>query len=402
MKQAEPSNPSGPDTPAEPAEPTTSEAPAEPAEAAVPIRLDTPAEPAEWVYLVTGAAGHLGSAVVRALLACRRDDAAGRIRNNAASNIREGGACRIRALVMPGDPATAKLPAEVERCPGDLLDPASLDTFFAVPAGTGLKVVHCAGIVSTRSDFCQKMYDVNVQGTKNILAACVRHSVRKLVYVSSVHAIPLLPDGTTMQEVLCFDAATVNGPYARTKAEATASVLQAAAEGLDATIVCPTGIIGPYDSGRGHITQLIIDFCHGRLPAIVPGGFDFVDVRDVAAGIVAALAHGKPGESYILGNRFVSAAELLDLLQAVTGRRRTRIVLPLWLARAFVPLLGLYYRLRGQTPLVNAYSLSTLTDNSDYSHEKAARELGYTARPMQETLRDTVDWLKQEGRIPCR
>lgn len=330
------------------------------------------------MYLVTGAAGHLGSAVVRRLLEERRD---------------------IRALVLPGDKTADHLPRDVGRVAADLLDKGALAHFFDVPPGTEVVVVHCAGIVSTASKFSQAVHDVNVTGTKNIVDMCRERHVRKLVHVSSVHAIPTLPAGQVIREVKAFDPDEVVGPYAKTKAEATSYVQEAVNKGLDASIVFPSGICGPYDYGRSHVTQVIVDFCRGRMPIGIHGGFDFVDVRDVANGIVACGERGIAGEGYILSNRYVSVPELLKLLHDITGRKPTRIYVPLWLAKSIVPFCGLYYRIRRQTPVFNFYSLHTLSSNSAFSHDKAVRELGYNVRPFDVTLHDTVEWLKTEKRL---
>ena len=169
--------------------------------------------------------------------------------------------------------------------------------------------------------------------------------------------------------------------------------------GLDVRVVHPSGICGPYDYGHGHLTQLVQDFCTGRLAAGVDGGYDFVDVRDVAAGILACCERGRPGECYILSGRYCTVRDVLAMLHRITGRRRVRVMLPLWLARAAAPLSEQYYRLLRQPPLYTAYSLYTLSSGARFSHAKAARELGYTTRPFGTTLADTVAWLRRQGRI---
>lgn len=329
-------------------------------------------------YLITGAAGHLGSAIVRELL-------------------KEGKA--IRALVLQGDKAAERLPGEVEQVTGDVRDQESLARFFDVGPDTEVTVIHCAGIVTLASELSQTLYDVNVTGTKNIVDLCLAKGVKKLVYVSSVHAIPALPHGQTMREVEAFDPDKVIGPYAKTKAEATAYVQAAIKKGLKAAIVYPGGIFGPYDYGNSHITQSIVDFYEGRMPVSIDGGFDLVDVRDVAQGVIACVERGRTGEGYILANRYVSNQELYELLHQITGTERIKFYIPLWLAKTSLPLFTLYYKLRNQPSLLSAYTLYTLSVNSNYSHEKAARELGYGVRPFEETARDTVEWLKSENRI---
>ena len=181
--------------------------------------------------------------------------------------------------------------------------------------------------------------------------------------------------------------------------DSTAYALAARARGLDVRVVHPSGICGPYDYGHGHLTQLVQDFCTGRLAAGVDGGYDFVDVRDVAAGILACCERGRPGECYILSGRYYTVRDVLAMLHRITGRRRVRVMLPLWLARAAAPLSEQYYRLLRQPPLYTAYSLYTLSSGARFSHAKAARELGYTTRPFGTTLADTVAWLRRQGRI---
>lgn len=330
------------------------------------------------LYLVTGAAGHLGLTVVEELK-------------------KQGKA--VRALVLPGDKATDKLPKGIQICEGDVLKCTSLDAFFSHESDESLTVIHCAGVVSIASRFIQRVYDVNCKGTQNILEMCETYGAKKLVYVSSVHAIPELPKGQVMTEIDNFHPADVVGQYAQTKSAASACVLEAAKRGLNASIVHPSGICGPNDWGRGHLTQLAIDYCKGRLPAGIDGGYDFVDVRDVARAIVACCEKGQRGECYILSNRYVTVREMLDLFHEVTGLRRVRLYVPVSLAKAFAPLCELYYRIARRTPLYTSYSLATLTGNSNFSHAKADRALGYTVRPFQETVADTVAWLKKAKRI---
>lgn len=331
------------------------------------------------IYAITGAAGHLGGTLVRLLL--------------------EKGE-RVRALTLPGDPLAQRLPAQVERVEGDVTRPETLPPFFAHDAGDELAVLHCAGIVTIATKFDAKVHAVNVDGTRNIVQACRQYGAARLIYVSSVHAIPLLPSGETMREINDFSPDKVEGLYAKTKAEATALVLAAAREGLNASVVHPSGIGGPYDEGRGHITQLLIDYCSGGLTAGVKGGgYDFVDVRDVAQGILACVDKGRAGECYILSNRYFSIPELLGIFAEVTGRRRVRTFLPLAFAKATAGLSELYYKLLRQPPLYTRYSLYTLSGNASFSHEKADRELGYATRPMAETVKDAYDWLLAEGRI---
>lgn len=329
----------------------------------------------EKLYLVTGAAGHLGSVLTRQLVETGKT---------------------VRVLVLPQE---RHLPEKAEIYFGDVLAKESMKPSFENLNGRDLVVIHCAGIVSIASKYNQKVYDVNVTGTRNVVELCREYKASKLVYVSSVHAIPEKPKGTVITEATVLSQDKVTGVYAKTKAEATSCVLAAAKEGLDACVVHPSGITGPYDPGRGHLTTLVIDYCKRRLIAGVGGGYDFVDVRDVAKGIIAASEKGRRGECYILSNRYFTVNEILAILHEVTGRKKIKHILPLWLARATAPLAELYYKILRQTPLFTSYSVDTLNSNAQFSHRKAAEELGYTTRDMKETLADTVNWLERVGKI---
>jgi dihydroflavonol-4-reductase len=334
------------------------------------------------IYCVTGSAGHLGSHVAKVLI--ERGD-------------------RVRALVLPGERCPDYVPrsALLEEIEGDVRDVSSLGRFMEGCGGEAV-VVHCAGIVEISGKSNRRLYDVNVGGTKNVLSACALYGARRLVYVSSVHAIPILPRGQVMREIEAFSPDDVAGPYDKTKAEATRLVLDAAKGGLDAVCVHPAGIIGPHGNPAVGAARLITACLRGRLPAAVIGGFDFVDVRDVADGIVAAADSGRTGACYILSNRFVSFRELLDTLTGVAGLRKVRLFLPAWVALSVAPLAEAYYRLMRKAPLFTRYALNTATRNALYSHEKATRELGYVPRSLTRTMIDIVaaSGTKRKRRAP--
>ena len=330
------------------------------------------------VYLVTGAAGHLGNTIVNILANEGKD---------------------VRALVLPTDCAAVQLPAQAAVHTGDVCDKDSLRPFFAKNEDARYIVIHTAGIVTIASKFRQAVYDVNVTGTENIVNLCCEYAMDKLIYVSSVHAIPELSNKQVISEVSTFHPEDVKGLYAKTKSEATAYALDAADRGLDVSVVHPSGICGPYDYGHGHMTQLVLDFYKGRLTAGIKGGYDFVDVRDVAYGILACCEKGKPKECYILSNRYFSVEDMFKVFHEVTGKKKIRTILPMWFAKATAGMSELYYKILERTPLYTAYSLYTLSSNSNFSHGKADRELGYTTRPMVETVSDTVDWLKSQNRL---
>lgn len=303
----------------------------------------------------------------------------------------------VRGFAMPSEDITMLYGDAVSIVRGDVRDKSSLEPlFYGLTPEDEVFVIHCAGIVSVASKFDQRVVDVNVRGTENVVNLCKEHSVTKLVYISSVHALPELPHGSVMHEVDGFQSDAVIGLYAKTKAAATQIVLDAAKEGLDATVIQPSGIIGPNDYGHGHLTQMVINYLNGSLTACVEGGYDFVDVRDVADGVIAATEKGKKGECYILSNRYIPVRELLNTLARVTGGRKITTVLPLWFAKMTAPLAELYYKIRHESPLFTRYTLYTLTSNARFTNEKAKRDLGYHPRDISTTIKDTVLFLTRE------
>lgn len=331
------------------------------------------------LYLLTGAAGYLGSNISRALVERHKD---------------------LRVLVLEGDPGAKRIPPEAEIITGDLLDDDSLNKFFAASEDTELIVIHCASMVTVSPELTPKLYAVNVTGTKNIINKCIQHKVKKLVYVSSTGAIPELPKGQTIREVTNFDPQAVVGGYGRTKAEATQWVLYAAREhGLDASIVFPSGISGPNDYGNGYFTNFIIDYVNGKMPAGIAGSFNAVDVRDLAAGVIACTEKGRKGEGYILSNCAVGMKELCHLISIYSGAKEIKIILPVPIAKFLAFLAGIVSRFTKKPGLLTPYAIYNLERNNNFSSGKAERELGFTVRPFEETIRDMVFWLQRDRRI---
>lgn len=328
------------------------------------------------VYIVTGIGGHLGNTVARELLAAGET---------------------VRGFAQPNEDVTMLYGDAVSIVRGDVREKSSLEPlFFGLNSEDEVYVIHCAGIVSVATKYDQRVVDVNVSGTQNVVDLCLEHQVKKLVYISSVHALPELPGGAVQHEIQGFQPDAVIGLYAKTKAAATQIVLDAVGKGLDATVIHPSGIIGPNDYGHGHLTQMIINYLNGSLTACVEGGYDFVDVRDVADGVIAATEKGKKGECYILSNRYVPVRELLNTLSRVTGGRKIKTVLPLWFAKLTAPLAELYYKIRHESPLFTRYTLYTLTSNARFTYEKAKNDLGYKPRDISSTIKDTVSFLTKE------
>ena len=325
-------------------------------------------------YFVTGATGFLGKAVVQRLLTKAAD---------------------IYALVMKDDPLAGTLPNGIHVCVGNVCDPSSLDSFLNGADGQSC-VIHCAGIVSVASRPGEQLYNVNVGGTKNIVNACISHSVGKLVYVSSVHALTEKPKGIEIDaETDAFNPDRLVGDYAKSKAMATRIVLDAARASLDASIVLPSGIIGPGDTAGGSITELLLSFLAGKLPIAVKGGYDFVDVRDVAAGIVACAEKGVRGKCYILSGHYATIRDILETVGRSTGIKKAVSYIPIALAKIVAPFYELDSIRRKKKLFFTPYAVHVLQSNARFSKKASENDLGYTPRSLKETLLDTVKWLKK-------
>ena len=318
------------------------------------------------LFIITGANGHLGGTIVRML---------------------NGRPVQVRGLVF-GDKKKQDT-GSIHYYSGDVREPETLRPLFEGCEDMETIVIHTAGIIDISNHVSPELYDVNVNGTKNILALCREYPVKRLVYVSSVHAIPEQKRGNVTGEIRDFSPDAVVGGYAKTKAEATREVRRAAQEGLDAVVVHPSGILGPYDRSGNHLVQMVAEYLRGTLPACVKGGYDFVDVRDVAEGCLLAAEKGRKGECYILSDRYCEIREVLEIAGAVSGKKKLP-VLPLWMAKMAAPFIQLHARRKKRRPLYTAYSLHVLGTGERFSHKKATEELGYHPRDLKVTIRDMV------------
>jgi dihydroflavonol-4-reductase len=326
------------------------------------------------MILVTGATGHIGNVLVRRLL--------------------DQGE-KVRALIWRGEDTSPLKGLDVEQVVGDVLDPASLK-----PAMQGVDTVyHLAGIISIMPGKNPLVWRVNVEGTRNVLAAARQAGIRRLIYTSSIHAIARAPLGVMMDESLGFDQNNPYGEYDRSKAAASLEVQEAAAAGLDAVIVCPTGVIGPFDFRGSEMGEVIRSASEARPMFYVEGAYDFVDVRDVADGMIAARKHGRRGESYILSGQKLSVRYMLETVREVTGRAFSRIKIPFSLAEIAARYTPWYYQRTKNKPRFTPYSLEVLQSNSNISCRKAMLELGYKPRPVYESIADTVRWFLERRRM---
>ena len=319
--------------------------------------------------LVTGSTGFIGNVLISKLIASGR---------------------KVRAFLRSTSDTVALEGLQVEKVIGNILDPQSLTEAFR-----GVDTVyHLAAKISIMPGEDQILNKINLEGTRNVIRACLDAKVKKLIYTSTIHALKEPSMGTTIDENMPYDPENGRGEYDRSKAQASIEVMDAIDKGLHTVVLCPTGVLGPYDWRLSAITQTFLDYYNGKMKMAINGAYDFVDVRDVAQGHILASQKAKPGSNYILSGQRVTMQEMFGMLEEITGTRAPGINIPFWLAKAYCTFTPAYYRLSGKTPRYTNYSLCTLQSNSVISHKKATDELGYGSRPTKQSIEDTFKWFK--------
>jgi dihydroflavonol-4-reductase len=275
----------------------------------------------------------------------------------------------------------------------DLGDAAALARAFDGAAA----VFHCAAAVTVRREVTPEMTAANVTGTERVIEACVRAHVARLVHTSSVVAIGLSTDGRPVDETAPwnFEQLGLLDAYAITKHRAEETV-RAARDRIDAVIVNPTYMFGPRDA-RPSSGKLIVNVAHRRIPGWTPGYNNFVDVRDVARGMIAAWQRGRRGERYILGGHDMTYRAVFETIARVAGVRPPRLGAP----HAVAWLLGKWgdvVEARGREPTVNSTQVRyAYTDRFRFASDKASRELGYRTSPLEPAIADAIAWFRAHG-----
>jgi dihydroflavonol-4-reductase len=327
-----------------------------------------PVWPKMGLIVVTGAAGLVGGNLVRILLAEGQE---------------------VRALVHRDRRALVGLDVEIVN--GDV---AELDSLIRAFAGAEV-VYHTAGSISLRMDSWDELARVNITGTRNVVRACLRCGVRRLLHFSSVEALRQEPLDQPLDENRSPLADPAAPPYVRSKAAADQIVQEGIGQGLDTVVVYPTAIVGPMDFRPSYFAQSLLKLVHGTIPVLVEGGYDWVDVRDVVAGAIQAERLAPSGRRYILSGEWHSLSEVARMVEMINGRPAPRLVLPLWMAELGEPFMVHFARFNGSEPLYTRAMLNALRSNRRVDHSRATQDLGYSPRPFQETLRDTLHWLTE-------
>jgi len=322
---------------------------------------------------VTGGTGFIGGAVVRHLLSAGHE---------------------VRALVRPGADTRQLDGLAVERSEGDL---SQGDALTVAMAGCEW-VFHVAALYSYWGHREAEFYQVNVEGTRNVLHAARLAGAERVVYTSSIAVLGLHPDRTPATEDTPSTLAERIGPYQRSKFLAEAVAREAEAQGLPVVIVNPTSPVGVGDHKPTPTGQIVVDFLKGRMFAWTDTGLNIVDVEDVAAGHLQAAERGQVGDRYILGGENLTLKQVLDLLAQIVGKPSPRLRIPHSVALAWSGVDVTLARLvPGHTPAATPEKVRLSRRYEWFDSSKAVRELGLPQTPAREGLRKAVDWYQAHG-----
>lgn len=321
---------------------------------------------------ITGANGHVGSNLCRTLL--------------------EQGH-HVRALTHKHTEAIQDL--DLEFVQGDLLDPDSLPAL--------LQEVDCcfhlAAIISIEGGKDGLVWKINAEGTRNLVHCALDLKVPRFIHFSSIHALQQSPVDLPIDESRPLVGET-GLAYDVSKAAGERIIMDAVAKGLPAIILRPTAIVGPADPEPSLTGKAILQLFNHQIPALIPGGYDWVDVRDVVDVAIKAITKGKIGEQYMVSGKWASLQDLSALIRRISGKTTPNIVLPLWMAHLGLPFISLYSRFAGVPPLYTKETLQIIADgNRNIKNEKARSEFGYTPRPLEETIADLLTWFKDNDFI---
>jgi dihydroflavonol-4-reductase len=275
---------------------------------------------------------------------------------------------------------------------GDLRDPESLTKAVS---GCGA-VFHVAADYRLWARDTSQMYRSNVEGTRNMLAAARAAGVDRVVYTSTVGCIGIPPAGIG-DETTPVEIGEMTGSYKRSKFAAEQVAMGFAQSGFPVVIVNPTAPIGDHDFKPTPTGRIVVDFLRGAMPAFVDTGLNVVNAADVAEGHVQALDRGRPGERYILGRENLTLRQILEKLAEIAGRPAPKVQIPYAVAYAAGIASTAFAYVTGKEPRAPLDAVRMSRKKMWVSHEKAARELGYSPGPADAALKNAVDWFRANG-----
>lgn len=315
---------------------------------------------------VTGASGHIGNVLCRYLIDVGHT---------------------VRALYHSQKVSLTDI--NLEAIPGDVLNEEDMITLVK-----GCEVVfHCAAIISIHGDPDGSVRATNIQGVRNILNACLKSGVRKIIHVSSTHAVYELPHSKPMSEDRPYKTEK-DFPYDYSKAQGEQIMLSAFRSGqIEGCVVRPSSVLGPYDFKPSELGGALLAFQEGKVPLMPPGGYNFVDVRDVVQALIAAIDLGRNGEVYFLTGQYYTIKEVAQTVHKAIGVRVPKRILPFWMMKVLLPFVKLQGRLVHRPPVYSIESITALRNgHPNIDNSKARTELGLSTRPLLESISDFYQW----------
>lgn len=315
---------------------------------------------------VTGASGHIGNVLCRTLLA-------------------KG--YRVRAQYYSNHKSLDGLALEIIK--GDVMKEEDLTELMREAE----VVIHCAAIISIHGDPDGTVFKTNTEGTQKVFQAAQKSGIKKMIHISSTHAVQEIP----LSEIYTEDRPykTVHDySYDYSKAKSEQFLLsQCNSSAMEIIILRPSAVIGPYDFKPSELGKALISFYNRKIPVLPSGGYNFVDVRDVAESVTQAIEHGKNGEVYLLTGKYYSMKDLARLITKITGVKTPGLTLPFWFLKLLLPFINIYSKITRCAPLFTIESITTLQNgHPQMDHSKATRYLNHCPRAFENTLADFYAW----------
>ena len=326
-------------------------------------------------FYITGASGFLGNHVLKTVL-----------KNKNAT---------VFVLLMEKDPGIKRLSQypNVHICFGNLLDKDSVDKFLSSPFDGDKYLIHCAGKITTLKKHDEMVMKINYEGSKNIVDFAKKINFKKVIYISSVDSLALVKGHDEIIEQDYYHLDNVIGIYGKSKVLANNYFLDNIPNSV---IILPSALFGPDDPLNCPINYVIQRLITNKMPALVKGGYNLVDVRDVADAIVNACYNGKDGQSYILGGNNILVRDIAKKCRELTGCKKVKFCVPHFIIKMISPFVVLSSKIKHKSPIFTGFSMDCLKQNSNYTHQKASRDLNFIVRPLDESFIDTINFLKAE------
>ncbi len=317
---------------------------------------------------VTGASGHIGNCLVHKLIN----------KNH-----------HVKVLIHKFESDLNQL--NIEKVMGNILDPESLKKLCK-----NVDIVfHTAAKIALNNRESEQVFAINIEGTRNIIEASKSAGIQKLIHFSSTDAFEKISPEYVLDEDVPLIKSTVMA-YGFSKAESERLVTKAAQNGLDAVILSPSAVVGPFDNRGSFLGNALIKIYQNKLPMLIPGGYNWVDVRDIADAAIQSIEKGRKGEKYILSGAYLSLKELSALVSEISTQKTPSLIAPVFLAKIACPFFQIKSSITGEKPTYTCQSLKIIENApKNISNQKAKDVLGYDVRPLKQTLIDTFDWYKQ-------